>query len=104
MTTAEDINDKARQLLSGAGPAVSAAWSAFISGDSFKPSTRAAYRSVALTFMRWLESQEIALSLVTPLVVERFLGAQHLAPASKRQYCSALRRFFDALVAHGVLP
>jgi len=62
-------------------------------------------RQRALQFLRWLEAQDLGLCQVTRAEVERFLDGLNVnSDHGKMTYRTALRRFFDALVAHGAIP
>ena len=82
-----------------AGPAAAAAWEQFVSFASdqyLAPGTRQNYAQGAVQFLDWLQTQAVALTQVTPAVVNEFLAPRH--------HCrTALRRLFDVLVAHGVV-
>jgi hypothetical protein len=91
--------------VSAAGPAACAAWVQFVADERFRPSTLSIYRGRALQFLRWLEVQHLGLSQVTPAEVERFLHGLNVGSDHARMtYRTGLRRFFDALVAYGVIP
>src|SRR5262249_18549821 len=72
--------------------------------ETFSPSSRPAYRSVAAYFLDWLKPREIALAQATGDLGEGSLAGLDSAPAPWTHSRSLLRRFFDALAAAGAVP
>jgi site-specific recombinase XerD len=103
LTTTQDSH-RCPATITAAGPAACTAWSDFVNEPRFRPSTRDFYRRAALRFLHWLEPQRSGVPQVRPGTVEAFLAGLALGQPGKSQYRTALRRFFDTLVAHGVIP
>ncbi len=60
-------------------------------------------RALATRFLHWLELAGVGLADVTPPQVDDFLGTHDISPGTKTFYRTLLRRFFDALVACGLM-
>ncbi|HJT77309.1 MAG TPA: hypothetical protein VJ739_08910 [Gemmataceae bacterium] len=82
-----------------------AAWDDYSNEAGFGPATRQQYRSIATRFLSWLGSAGVGgLGEINSQQVEFFLDVHDAMPTTKTHYRSVLRRFFDALVARGLLP
>jgi hypothetical protein len=89
------------------GPDTAAALAAFddyCTAAGLGPSAHKNYRAVVKRFLRWIDPQGVGLAQVSPPVVEQFLASLAVIPTTGSNYRSTLRRFFDALVVHGLLP
>ncbi|HJT75598.1 MAG TPA: hypothetical protein VJ739_00185 [Gemmataceae bacterium] len=82
-----------------------APWDDYSNEAGFGPATRQQYRSIATRFLSWLGSAGVVgLGEINSQQVEFFLDVHDAMPTTKTHYRSMLRRFFDALVARGLMP
>lgn len=72
-------------------------------GKRFSAGTALAYRRRILIYIRWLDEAGINYAKATSDDVERFLSAQGLCETSKRDYLTAIHRFYDVLQRIGAM-
>jgi len=90
-------------IITAAGDGARFAWEEFFSGELPNPRTRIAYLRAVRRFLTWCEQGDVPLHQITPGQVGSYLAGLPVSVPTKKQHLSAIRRFFDRLVARHVV-